>query len=367
MKQKSLLLLALFFYVPVLMAAEIRQLGQDYRSLAMGNTGIVTANSSAALFYNPATMANISTWWIDLPMMQLIYSDDTKALVDQAKTGSFNLSTQTEQIDFMKSFVGKNPYVRFDLGVNWFINFDKKGFTAGGNYTYEALLDIAVRNPTMPEISLKSGLDHVRQVGVSVPLGLGKWILGITRKQVERQSLDFTYSMADAIDKKPFPTMAANGLKGRGTGYDLGLLYRAPSAARLMYGFVYRQKIKLGANQEIPEEVAFGVASVQSFGIGKWTGAVDWRDLTFKNASLGDKSINRRTHVGTELSLIPFSENSNLLSLRAGYSQGHVSKGAEISLGKVMVFGYTKYAEETGEYAGQNPSNRTVLYFSMGF
>jgi len=367
MKQGLILTLLLLLYIPTAIAGEIRQLGQDYRSLAMGGTGIVTANSSAALFYNPATMANISTWWVDLPMIQMIYSDDAKSLVDQAKTGSFSLSTQDEQIAFMKSFVGQHPYIRFDVGANWFINFDKKGLTAGGNYTYEALLDIEIRNATMPEIILKSGLDHVRQVGISIPLGLGKWVLGVTTKKVERQSLDFSYSMTDALDKKAFPTLASAGLSGRGNGVDIGLLYRAPSDLRLMYGFVYRQKIKLGDAGEIPEEVAFGVASAHNLGIARWVGTVDWRDLTFKNASLGDKSINRRTHVGTELALIPFSENSSLLSLRAGYSQGHSSKGAELSLGKVMVLGYTLYSEETGEYAGQKPNKRTVLYFSMGF
>lgn len=351
----------------VALGAEYRMLGQDYRSLAMGNTGIVTATSSSALFYNPAVMANITTWWVDFPMIQATYSKDAKDLVDQAKNGSFNLSDQSSQIDFMKSFVGKHPYVGAMSGTNLYINILKKGLTVGGNYTYEAVLDLEVRNPTMPEINLYSSLNHVRQYGISIPLGLGKWVIGFTGKTVERTALTANYSMADALDKKAFPTLADNGVKGIGSSYDVGILYRDPSPSHMMYGLVYRQPTDLGEAGIIPEEYAAAVGLVQDWTFARFTAAVDWRDLTYKAGPPGDRSLNRRTHVGTELSFIPLSANSSLLHLRAGYNQGYYSKGAELSLGKFMVFGYTLHTEETGEYAGQKGNDRTTLYFSLGF
>ncbi|OGH00233.1 MAG: hypothetical protein A2600_07090 [Candidatus Lambdaproteobacteria bacterium RIFOXYD1_FULL_56_27] len=367
MKQTVCLLLLWFAGWGVALGGEYRRLGQDYRSLAMGNTGIVTANSSSALFYNPAVMANITTWWVDLPMIQLTYSKDAKALVDQAKTGSFTLSDQSSQIDFMKSFVGKHPYVGIETGANLYINLQKKGLTVGANYTYEAVLDLEIRNPTMPEIDLYSSLSHVRQYGISIPLGLGKWVIGFTGKTVERTALIANYSMADSLDKKAFPTLESNGVKGIGSGYDLGLLYRDPSPSHMMYGFVYRKPIDLGEAGIIPEEYAVALGLVQDWTFARFTAAVDWRDLTYKAGPVGDHSLNRRTHVGTELSFIPLSANSSLLHVRAGYNQGYYSKGVELSLGKVMVFGYTLHTEETGEYAGQKGSDRTTLYFSLGF
>ena len=365
--KKLLLLLIALFITSVTSAGEIRRLGEDYRAKAMGNTGIVTATSSTALFYNPATLSNIFTWWIDTPMMELTYSDDSKDLYDMAKNGGFALETQQDQFDFMGSYIGKNPYIKFTTGTNAVVNISERGLTIAGNYTYEAVLDIKVRNPSMPEISTFIRLDHVRQYGMSVPIGIGQWIIGVTYKTIQRNELDFTYSMSDALDKKDFPTLESAGTSGIGKGYDLGFLYRQNSASRLIFGGVYRKGIDLGDSTPIPEEYALGLGMVHQFGIFRWIGALDFRDLTFKGASTGDKSINRRTHWGSELGIFPLSKSRSWISIRNGFSQGNYSTGAEISFWRAMVLGGTRYIEETGEYAGQNPSNRTVLYFSLGF
>ena len=366
MKRFGLLLFIFLGWVLCAQAVEYRRFGQDHRTLAMGNTGIVTANSSAALFYNPAAMGNIFNWWVDLPVTMLTYSDDTKNLITAAQDGSFNLNSQEEQIAFMQDFVGKNPYVKFDLGANALINL-KGGWTVGGNYTYEAVLDLEVRNPTMPVIDLYAKLDHIRQTGFSFPLGSGKWLFGVTAKRVERTEIAASYSVADALNEVPFPTMASAGVNGKGLGYDVGMIYRQASKSRMMWGLVYRQEIDLGDAGKIPSEVAAGVAMIQELGFLRWTTAMDFRDLTYQQGSLGDKSLNRRTHLGTEIGLVPLSKNSSLIYLRAGYAQGWASTGAELALGHSLVLGYTKYTEERGEYAGQKGSPRTILYFSSGF
>ena len=348
-------------------ATEYRRFGQDFRAMAMGNTGIASTNSSAALFYNPAAMANISNWWVDLPMLEISYSDDAKDLIDQARSGSFSLDTQQEQFDFMDSFVGKRPYVKFDLSTNLFINLTKKGMTFGYNYTYEAILDIEVRNPSLPEIHTFARLDNIRQAGLSVPIGLGKWVIGGTYKTVDRQEVDFIYGMSDALENKAFPTMDSAGGKGYGTGYDIGFLYRTPSEARIIIGGVWRKEILFDEVTKIPEESALGISMTHNFGLVRWLTAIDIRDLSIKAGSENEKSYNRRLHYGTEIGILPLSENSSWISIRGGYNQGYKSYGAEISLGHAMILGATKYSEETGEYAGQKPSSRTVLYFSLGF
>jgi hypothetical protein len=354
-------------------AVEYRRLGQDYRALAMGNTGIASANNSAALFYNPATMANIFTWWVDFPFIQATYSEDAQSLVEQARTGSFNLETKDEQIEFLNDFIGSNPYLKIDLGTNLFINLDRKGMTAAGNYSYEATLDLEVTNPSLPELRSFSRLDHIRQVGLSLPVGLGKLVLGAVYKTVERSELAFVFNMDQAMNEEPFPTLASDGVNGFGSGYDIGFLYRTPTQSRLMIGGVYRTAIDLGDATGIPEEYALGLAMTHEFGIFRLTGAMDMRDLSFQQGSEGDRSLNRRLHYGLELGILPLSRNTSWISLRTGYNQGYIADGfqgmtgVEISLGRSLVMGYTKYIEEVGEYAGQKPSPRTVLYLSTGF
>lgn len=377
MARKQPIILFVFLFLvgtsAPLHAIEYRRLGQDYRSLAMGNTGIASANTSAALFYNPAAMANITTWWMDFPFVQAAYSDDAEELYEMARDGAFDLETQEDQIEFMNNYIGKNPYIKVSAGANMFINMDRKGMTVGGNYTYEATLDIEVSNPSLPEIQSFSRLDHIRQGGISIPIGLGKLVLGLNYKVIERQELGFTFDLDDALAGEDFPTLSDDAVKGSGTGYDIGFLYRLPSKSRIMIGGVWRSRIDMGDATDIPEELALGAAMTHNLGIFRTTLAMDWRDITNKQGSEGDTSLSRRLHYGLEIGVFPISNSTSLISLRSGCNQGYCStenwglSGIELALGHNLILGYTKYTEETGEYAGQSPSERTIYYLSFGF
>ena len=349
-------------------AVEYRRFGQDYRSLAMGNTGIASANTSAALFYNPAAMANIFSWWVDFPVVQVTYSDDGATLLDIAtEPGAFDLENQDAIQDFMEEYIGLNPYYKLIAGTNGFMNLLKTGLTIGANYTYDGTLEFEVRNPSLPEINAFFRLDLIQQAGISVPIGLGKLILGFTYKTVERTENIFTYSTNDLINDNPFPDLAGDGVTGSGSGYDIGFLYRTATPYRLMIGGVYRKEIPLGDATKIPEEIALGMSSQLDFSIFRLVVAVDWRDMTNQEGSEGDTSLNRRFHYGMELGVLPIDKSASWLSIRTGYNQGYLSTGAEINLRRNMVVGYTKYVEETGEFAGQKPSSRTTYYVSFGF
>ncbi len=365
-------------------AAEYRRFGQDYRALAMGNTGIASATNSAALYYNPAVLASIQDWWVEYMPLELTVSDDAIAIFENAKSNSFSLDTQQEKFDFMEDFIGKRIYLKTNfkiddnllsfnlsafsnLSFNWVANFTKKGFTLAYNKAYDYVLDLEVRNPSLPEIRIFTREDLIQQAGFSMPIGLGQWIIGLTYKQVNRSNLEAIYNMQDAIDGASFPTLADNAVSGSGSGYDIGILYRLASQTRIVIGGVYRDTIKMGSAPDIPAELAIGTAMTHEFALAKWTIAADFRDLTLQAGSEGEVSLNKRIHLGTEFGLFPVSDSQHLITLRMGYNQSYLTSGAEVSFTRAMVLGYTEYIEETGEYAGQKPNARKVLYFSFGF
>lgn len=372
--KKSLLCCLLFLLCPWwnAMSRDFYRIGQDYRSLAMGNTGIASANNSSTLFYNPAAMSNIFNWWVDFPLIQATYSDDAADLYDTLSSG-LNLETQEEQFDFMEDNIGKNPYVGIAAGINGFVNMDKKGFTLGGNYLYEAIVDIEVRNKSAPEIVALERIDLIRQAGFSYPVGLGKLVLGVAYRQVDRQELAFTYDFIDATNERSFPTLEDDGITGSGSAFDVGFLYRTSTAAHLSWGAVWRNEIKFNEEgvTDIPAQLDLGFSLRQEGKVLRWILALDLRDVTLQLGSdetdSGDKSYNRRIHLGTELGVLPIDKTISFFSFRAGYNAGYLTYGAEVALSRVLVIGYTKYIEETGEYAGQKPSPRTVWYLSIGF
>jgi len=354
-------------------AKEFYRIGQDYRAMAMGNTGITTANNSSALFYNPAAMSNIFSWWVDFPGMQFYYSDNWADAYDRYQNG-IQLETQSEIFSFMEDFLGDNYYLRVDAAINAFFNMDKKGFTIGANYTYEYILDFSIRNAAAPEVDYLSRLDLIKQAGFSYPIGLGQFVIGITFKQIDRNELLGLYTYNDALNETEFPdfttVFSGGGDSGSGTGYDIGFVYRTSTAAHITYGAVWRSEVLLGDATKIPSQVDLGISLRQESLMFRWILAMDIKDVLFALEPEGDetsRSYMRRLHYGTEIGIFPIDKTSSFLSIRAGYNQGYLTYGAEMTIYHYMNIGYTKYTEEIGEYSGQRGSDRTVWYLSFAF
>ncbi len=367
-----LVVLGLFGTTGSGMAKDFYRIGEDFRSLAMGGTGVTSANNSYTLFYNPAALANIFTGWIDFPMVQVAYSDDAEELYQTMATG-LKLDDKEEQLDFMEDNIGKNPYIRVHAGINGVANMDTRGFSLAGNYLYELLIDVEVRNKSAPEIVAYERLDIIQQAGFSYPIGLGKLVLGLGYRQVERQELAFTYDFIDATNEESFPDLQEDGPKATASAFDIGFLYRTSTAAHLIWGGVWRNEIKFKTEgiTDIPQQLDLGISMRQDGISFRWILAMDVRDVTRQLGSddpeAGDKSWNRRIHLGTELGILPINKTGSFFSLRAGYTSGYFTYGAEMALSHILIIGYTRYIEETGEYAGQKPSPRTAGYISIGF
>src|SRR3989339_59791 len=74
MKRIALLLLFILgAYVAE--AQEYYQPLKSYRAIAMGNTGVASANDAYSLSYNPAVLANVQGWWLDLGAWTVEASD----------------------------------------------------------------------------------------------------------------------------------------------------------------------------------------------------------------------------------------------------------------------------------------------------
>ncbi len=353
---------------------EFYRIGQDYRALAMGNTGITTANNSSALFYNPAAMSNIFSWWVDMPGLQFAYSDNWADAYERYSNG-VKFENQSEIFDFLDDEIGEAYYLRVNAAVNAFVNMDPKGFTLGANYTYEYLLDFSIQNASAPEMEYLSRLDLIKQFGFSYPIGLGQIVVGATYKQINRNELLGVYTYADALNEVDFPDFTSvasgGGNNGAGTGYDLGFIYRTSTAAHISWGMVYRSKIDLEDATEIPAQVDFGISMRQESLMFRWILAMDIRDMTFAlendEEDETSRSYMRRLHYGTEVGIFPIDKTSSFISLRAGYNAGYLSWGGELTLFRYMNLGYARYTEEIGEYAGQRGSERKVWYLSVAF
>lgn len=336
---------------------EVLSAGRSYRSLAMGNTGIASANDSAAIFYNPAMLANVEGWWIDLAAWTVEISDGFTPVESAIMLVSptFPYVNRNGIDDTAKdTFLSKtNPYLRASAGISLAANIMSEGLGIGGAYMIENIMTTSEAGANIYQRD-----DLIKKIGVSIPIGMGQFVIGVTRNDIIRR-------VADDPSTDSVPNWSDYYL---GTGYDVGLLYRMANKARLTWGLViynyggtdYGDYDESGLRDE--QSYGFGVSSNHELGFFRLVLAADVREIN----SSGVRQ--NTTHLGMEIGMFPNSTGGSYLTYRVGANQGYTTQGAELNLfNRSMIFGYAVYGEEVGQENEKVESRRTVYYFSMGF
>lgn len=353
-------------------AGDFYRTGQDFRSLSMGGTGVVTSNSSYTLFQNPAALSNVFDWWTDTPALQVTISDDLKSDAQSAMTDGdafFN-----DLINNMSNYTGSDYYLRIQAGLNIVSNLDPKGFSIAGNAVLEHTVHAQIRNAASPEFQFFQREDSIKTGGFSFPIGVGKMVFGLGYRQVDRQEMTFTYDAIDAangaaVPEIKFPGVSTSGVKGSGGGFDIGFIYRTASDWHLTWGGVWRNEIDLGDATSIPAQLDLGVGMRHDLQMFRFIAEIDLKDATrqlgTEGKSVGEKSLLRRLHYGAELGLFPVNKTYSLISLRGGYNSGYATYGWEFHMPGSIYFGWARYTEEIGEYSGQRGSIRSDYYLAI--
>jgi hypothetical protein len=335
-----------------LSAQEALSVSRSYRSLAMGHTGIASANDSAALFYNPAILANVKGWWLDYSAWTLETSDGfTASEYTPMMVSPVFPYIRSEGIDNgdKDTFLSKeNPYIRGNAGMNLTVNLTDTGVSIAGSYLMEY-----TGTTINSEATIYQRYDTVKKVGISIPLGMGSVILGLAATQIERKvAVDATTDSITTWDSN-----------NTATGYDIGLLYRMANKARITWGLVIQNYggIKFDTDIEEPEHIGFGLSMNHELGIFKIVPAIDIRQIN-------SKAERKNTfHAGIEIGIFPNSTGGSYLTYRAGLNQGYATQGVELNFfNHYMIIGYTQYGEEVGEGTDKLENRRSVLYFSLG-
>ncbi len=347
-------LIGLFVAAESILAQESLAISRSYRSLAMGHTGIASANDSAALFYNPAILANVEGWWLDYSAWTMENSDGFTAedTVPMMTSLAYPYTNRDGISNGDKStFLSKeNPFLRANAGINLTINLTDKGVSLAGSYLLE---NIAMTTNGGNTIYQRD--DTIQKVGVSIPLGQGSLVLGLAATQIQRRVAE------DATTD----TITNWGDRYSGTGYDIGLLYRMAGKARITWGLVMQNYggLKFGdPNLEEVEQIGLGVSMNHEVGIFKIVPAIDIRGITSKT----DRK--NTLHAGIELGIFPNSTGGSYFTYRAGLNQGYQTQGVELNFfNHYLIIGYTLYGEEVGEGSDKVESKRAIAYLSLGF
>ncbi len=347
------LLLALLQLPNTLSAQEVLSIGRSYRSLAMGNTGIASANDSSAIFYNPAVLANVEGWWLDYGSWTAEvsegFSNQEAALILAAPAYPY-INRDGLSDDNKTTFLSKeNPYLRANAGMTLSANVIKEGLSIAATYMAETIMTTISEGNYVYQRD-----DLVKKLGLSIPLGKGSVVLGLARSDILRRIA--TDASSDSGSNW--------GSQNTGTGYDVGLLYRMANKARITWGLVvYNYGDTEFASDVVDEQsYGFGVSMNHDLGFFRLVPAIDIREISSSAVR------NNTLHAGLEIGMFPNSTGGSYLNYRIGLNQGYATSGAELNFfNRSMVIGYANYGEEVGENGEKVESRRTAYYFSLGF
>lgn len=339
---------------PCLFAQGTLSVGRSYRALALGNTGIASANDSSALFYNPAILANVKGWWVDYAAWN--FEGSSEFTSEEAATMMLSINYPYMNRDGLSednksTFLEKtNPYLRSSSHITLTANILSQGLSIAGTYMYENII-----TTTDDQSIIYQRDDVIKKYGFSYPLAMGQFVIGFARSDIDRkEAMDST---TDSITNW--------GSRETGTGYDIGILFRMPNRARITLGLVaynYGGTEFGSSDNSVEQTYGIGISMDHELGLFRLVPTIDVREI----GSSADKT--NTVHAGLEIGMFPNSTGGNYLSYRIGYNQGYTSTGLEINLfNRYMVIGYANYGEEVGEGTEKVENRRTVYYFSMGF
>ncbi|MGD9223952.1 MAG: conjugal transfer protein TraF [Desulfobacteraceae bacterium] len=328
------------------------------RPLGMGNAFTAISDDENALFYNPAGLAEISSFSLGLinPIIEL-------------SEGSIDLYNDSEDIDtddsgqvadLLSKYVGEHQHARVSL-------FPYAGFPVAQcgvmiGYLGQATLDAEIRNPVWPEVETSYIVDHGILAGIGGRIPSSKIRIGAAVKYINRESLDETYTAADIADDN-FDDQFEDDLEnGSNLAFDLGVLYTPPFdwPVETHIGLTIQNlpEMDFGQAQDQQTQTNIGLALEKRFGNYKLLGALDYRDLT--SAIEEDDDIPKRLHMGVELQL------PKILSVRAGLNQGYVTYGLTLDIWLIKL-DFAAYSEEVGAHAGQREDRRYVGQLTIGW
>ena len=342
------------------------------RPLGMGNAFVAVADDYNALFYNPAGLARLKTWDMDLLVPKLEVSTTTIDTVNSAlefaggESGDF-----LKVLELLEDFTGKTNYA--SLGFT--PNFIMKNFGIG------ASLMLKTQFVVHREISLDidAGPELIMPVAVAFNFLEDRLSIGGGLKIVAKGGIDQNFSIndieafaseEDEADETPEdPANPEENVKledffigGVGVGTDFGILFTPiktmePTLGISITDFGGTPYKKFDVEGEALGAPATRLPSVNTgLSLKPWTSGKQYL-LTAIDAH----SVNQPQHYSKKFNLGVEWGYSHIIKVQTGLHQGELTAGFQFDV-KLLYIRFATYAEQLGTYAGQDDNLRDRRY-----
>jgi len=340
-------------------AEQYRAFHKGVRPLGMGGAFTAVANDQNAIDYNPAGLSRTEGFGLGILNPMVAASEDSYDLYNDFD--DIDQNDTAEVTELLRKYVGDNFHVEVAADLYAGFRVGNAGVMVAG--VGRGYADMAIRNPTYPELYITSNVDYGGQVGVGYELPMVPGLsLGVGVKALNRESIDEVYTAVDIADDDFEDTLKDDQKDGSDASFDLGMIWARDiegwTKVSLGLAGINIKEMDFGEARDQKTQYNAGVAFEQTFFGFTLTEALDYHDMTDNLAE--DDSTEKKLHMGAEL-VFPM-----ILAVRGGLSQGYYTAGATVDF-KLIRFDVATYGEEMGVYSGQKENRRYVAQISMGW
>lgn len=327
-------------------AIELYQMGQSTRSLGMGGVAVATARGTDALFFNPAALARVNGFSLNIITIGPAISTNSIDLANHFSGSSSFSASDLNELYGKKIFSDVTGYTGFVIPYFGF-----------GGYSNNTIL-MSFNDPSFPTFNVDFVSDYAYVVGGAIPI-TDNFSLGLGLRHVKRWQGVADILVMDLVGSNAMDVIESNLTnKGSGNAMDISALYTIKGTWNVDLAAVWKDvgDTKFNPTNGVGPDrqennLIFGAAASKEFGFINWTNAFEYKFIR------NDGDITKKLHLGTEVSL-------GLVDIRAGFNQGYVTYGVGVDLWFLQL-DVAQYSAELGAKAGQTSSDRYQASLSL--
>ena len=363
-----IMILHLFTLIELTYAQEERWTHYGIRPLSMGNAFVAVAVDFNALHYNPAGLAKLKTWSLEILNPYIEISKSVVSIYQDISDLTSGSSRDTSAVlDILETYTGKTNHI--GLGLRPYLLLPKFGLGIATD------LDSSVSFHRYPSIYLHFGAIITMPIGYAISLLDDRLQLGATIKFIGKNRIEHEFSIQDlevfAKNEQDSNTNESSKLddfykSGTRQALDVGLLCTPIKPMEPTLGISIANaigtpytKVKI-ANTTSPSKPD---AEIPSINVGlslkpwqtKWSYLLTALDIHEINKPY---SFSKKFNIGAEWGF------GSILKIGAGLHQGYFSAGFQIDA-ILLKLRFVTYAEEMGPASGTCADRRYALQLKL--
>jgi hypothetical protein len=329
------------------------------RPLGMGNAFVGVANDFNALYYNPAGLARLDDWYLEIINPQFEISADTVSVIKEVQELGGSGAGFAKVLTFVEKHVGETHH--FGTAITPY--FVKKHFGLGiavdAGFSMQAHSDL--------DIGINLGSEVLVPISFATNWLDDKLSLGVTAKLYSgfEASENLSINSISSLSKDSDSKLKDLAKGGKGVGFDAGLLFTPIKTMSPTLGVMIAD---VGDTRLTPLNDTLGKqdARPMSVNVGMSIRPIDTGSQYILLAA-DTHQINQPIHFSHKLSLGAEWGLGRILKLQTGLHDGQFTAGTQIDV-KLLKIRFATYAIDHGAVAGSHDSlidRRYVLQLKL--